>query len=312
MATNDWPELDYVRDHGTFDTLHLMTQVVGKVRLAQTPWINHSWHVPLYLSARGLETSLIPHPAGDFDLAFDFIAGRLDLRVATGATGSLPLKPGSIADFHRAVLDLLHDCGVPVSIDGKPNEIPDAVPFARDVAQRPYDPDAAMRLWRTLVRVDRVLKRFRSGFLGKASPVHFFWGSFDLATTRFSGRTAPPHPGGVPNLPDAVAREAYSHEVFSAGFWSGGGPAPYPLLYAYAYPEPKGFREATGLPPGARFEEALGEYVMPYNTIRAAADPEAAILAFLQATYVAAADNAAWDRAALECALGVPGVVRGS
>ena len=305
-----WPELSYEKDHATFATLHLMTQVVGKVRLAQTPWVNHSWHVPLYLGARGLETSLIPHRNGAFDMAFDFVTSRLDVRTTAGAAGSLRLEAGSIAEFHGGVLALLKECGVPVRINGMPNEIADAVPFAKDTAARDYDPAAVRRLWRALLRIDDVLKRFRSGFLGKASPVHFFWGSFDLATTRFSGRPAPPHPGGVPNMPDAVAREAYSHEVSSAGFWSGGPSAPYPMLYAYAYPEPKGFRAATGLPAGARFDEALGEYVMPYEAVRNAADPDATALQFLQATYEAAADAAGWDRAALECGLGAPRVVR--
>ncbi len=305
-----WPSLSFEEDSTTFETLHLMTQVVGKVRLAYTPWANHSWHVPLYLTARGLGTSLIPHPAADFELEFDFLDGSLDLRTSEGKGRTLALQTGSIADFHSAVLGMLRQAGVETTIHGTPSEIPDAIPFAEDTKSRVYDQDAAVRLWRALLNADRVMKRFRTGFLGKASPVHFFWGSFDLAVTRFSGRAAPPHPGGVPGLPDAVAREAYSHEVSSAGFWSGGGPAPYPLFYAYAYPEPPGFRTAEGLPAGASFHEGLSEYVMPYEAVRTAADPEGLLTDFLQATYEAAADAGKWDRRALECALGQPKVVR--
>ncbi len=304
-----WPALSYAQDHETFETLHLMTQIVGKIRLACTPWLNHSWHVPLYVSAVGLTTSPIPHRDGCFDLEFDFSRHRLVLLSGAG-TAEMPLQTPSIAAFHGAVLAMLADNCIAVRIDGTPNELPDPVPFAADTRPRNYDGDAANRLWRALARIHGVFAHFRSGFLGKNSPVHFFWGSFDLAVTRFSGRRAPPHPGGVPHLPDAVAREAYSHEVSSAGFWPGGPDAPFALFYSYAYPEPPGFRDAKSLPKGAEFHSGLQEYVLPYEAVRTAAEPEALLLDFLAATYAAAADAAQWDRAALECDMGRPGVVR--
>jgi hypothetical protein len=303
-----WPELSYPRDHETFTTLQLMTQIVGKVRLALTPWVNHSWQVPLYVTARGLTTSLIPHPLGHFDLEFDFLDGRLVLRTEVD-TGTLPLGPGSIASFYAAVMELLEDQGVPTKIFPAPNELPEQIPFPQDLAMRAYDADAARRFWRALLKVDAVLKHFRSAFLGKASPVHFFWGSFDLAVTRFSGRPAPLHPGGVPHLPDDVAREAYSHEVSSAGFWTGATNKPFPMFYSYAYPEPKGFREALKTPP-ARYDGDLGEYVLSYDDVRDAREPERVLLDFLQSTYAAAAKHGRWDRAQLECDFGEPRKVR--
>jgi len=305
-----WPALSYEADHQTFEALHLMTQIVGKVRLALTPWINHSWHVTLYPSAVGLGTGAMPYGAGAFDLEFDFLRHRLRLRTSEGHRDDIPLAAPTIAAFHGAVLDMLDEAGIAVSFGGMPNEIPDAVPFAQDDRPRSYDPDAANRLWRVWLKAAEVFTRFRSCFIGKVSPVHFFWGSFDLAVTRFSGRKAPRHPGGVPNLPNDVAQEAYSHEVSSAGFWSGGPTAPYPLFYSYAYPEPDGFRAAKGLPAGASFDEAIGEYVLPYEAVSQASDPDGALLQFLQATYEAAADGAEWDRSSLECAMGRPGVVR--
>lgn len=304
-----WPDLSGPTLQPTCETLRLMTQVVGKVRLAQSPWLNHSWHVPLYVTARGLATSLIPHEDGAFELEFDFLSGRLRLRTEAGREGEVALAPGPVAGFYAAVMQILERAGVPVAIDTMPSEMPDPVRLDLDTADRPYDPTAAQAFWRALVRVDEVFKLFRTGFLGKASPVHFFWGSFDLAVTRFSGRPAPAHPGGVPHLPDAVAREAYSHEVSSAGFWPGGdGLAP--SFYSYAYPEPQGFRTATVRPGAAGFNPTLGEFLLPYEAVRAAPDPQAALLDFLGSTYEAAADAAAWDRAALECGLGQPGVPR--
>ena len=305
-----WPALDYARLKATAETLQLWSQVVGKVRLAQTPWLNHSWHVPFYVTARGLSTSLIPHAAGAFDLEFDFVASVLTLRTVSGHEAWTPLEPQSVASFYARVMAKLEAAGTPVVIDTTPSEIADAIPFPDDRAPRVYDAAAARDFWRALVTVDQVFKLFRTGFLGKASPVHLFWGSFDLAVTRFSGRPAPTHPGGVPNLPDAVVREAYSHEVSSAGFWPGGGGVDYPAFYAYAYPEPPGFRDAAILPTGAAYNEALGEFVLPYETVRDAPDPQAALLAFLASTYAAAADAGGWDRAALECDLGRPGVPR--
>jgi hypothetical protein len=309
-AHDAWPELSFAALQPTAETLQLWTQIVGKVRLACTPWLNHSWHVPLYVSARGLTTGLIPHGAVGFDMTFDFIAGALAIRVSDGGEAHVTLKAGSVAEFHAAVLEALAGLGVQVAIDGAPNEIADATPFAKDTRARPYDPDAAREFWRALVQIDRVFSLFRTRFLGKCSPVHFFWGSFDLAVTRFSGRRAPLHPGGVPNLPDPVVREAYSHEVSSAGFWPGGGGVAEPCFYAYAYPAPEGFSAAPVSPSSARFDTALGEFLLPYEAVRSAADPDAALTAFLQSTYAAAADLAHWDRDSLECGEGRPCVVR--
>ncbi len=310
LPSDPWPPLPYAAWAETCTTLHLMCQIIGKVRLAQTPWLNHSWQTPLYLTARGLTTGPVPHGARTFDLELDVVDQALHLRTGE-ASASLALEAMSVARFYQRVMAMLAEAGTPVAIHGAPNEMAEAIPFARDVAERAYDPAWARRFWRVLLSVDAVLKRFRTAFLGKASPTHFFWGSFDLAVTRFSGRPAPAHPGGVPHLPDAVAREAYSHEVSSAGFWPG-GPAPdqEAAFYSYAYPEPAGFREATAAPTDARYDAALGEFILPYEAVRRAVDPEAALMAFLQSTYAAAADLAGWDRAALECAVGEAGKVR--
>lgn len=304
-----WPGLSYPAWRDTAATLHLWTQIVGKVRLALAPWLNHSWQVPLYVTARGLGTSPIPFGHEIFEMELDFITHRLAMRASWGEERALSLEPQAVADFYRRVSELLIDMGVAVSIGDRPNEIANAVPFSRDRLHAAYDAGAAHDFWRVLVQADRLLKLFRSGFLGKASPVHFFWGSFDLAVTRFSGRAAPPHPGGVPGLPDTVAREAYSHEVSSAGFWPGNDAFPQAAFYSYAYPEPQGFRDGR-VPSGTRFEKSLGEFILPYDTVRAAADPDALVLDFLSSTYAAAADAGGWDRAALECELGVPGRVR--
>ncbi|HVS75597.1 MAG TPA: DUF5996 family protein, partial [Steroidobacteraceae bacterium] len=274
-----------------------------------TPWVNHSWQVPLYVTARGLGTSPIPAAGEVFEMEFDFIAHRLLVRSSGGAERWIALEPQPVADFHRRIADLLDDMGISVRIGDMPNEIPGAVPFSRDRLHASYDPRAAHAFWRALLQADRLFKLFRTGFLGKVSPVHFFWGSFDLAVTRFSGRIAPPHPGGVPSLPDAVVREAYSHEVSSAGFWPGNDAFPQAAFYSYAYPEPEGFRDAR-VPPGAHFEKSLGEFILPYDAVRTAADPDALLLDFLSSTYAAAADAGRWDRAALECSLGAPARVR--
>jgi hypothetical protein len=304
-----WPALPYPAWRDTVATLHLWTQIVGKVRLALTPWLNHSWQVPLYVTARGIGTSAIPSGQEIFEIEFDFIAHRLIVRASWGAERTIPLEPQAVGDFYRRVVDLLHDMGIAVGIGDMPNEIPNATPFSRDRLHASYDSGAVHAFWRVLIQSDRILKLFRSGYVGKASPVHFFWGSFDLAVTRFSGRPAPPHPGGVPSLPDAVAREAYSHEVSSAGFWPGNDAFPQAAYYSYAYPEPAGFREGT-VPQGAYFEKSLGEFILPYEAVRTAADPDALLLDFLSSTYGAAADAGRWDRAALECRLGAPGKVR--
>lgn len=304
-----WPELPYTKWRDTATTLHLWTQIVGKVRLALTPWINHSWQVPLYVTARGLSTSPIPIGREIMELEFDFVAHRLTVRTSRGEERQLVLEPQSVADFHGRVRGLLQTLGVSVAINEMPNEVPDPIPFSKDHRHHAYDAAASHAFWRVLIQADRLFKHFRSGFLGKASPVHFFWGSFDLAVTRFSGRSAPLHPGGVPGLPDAVAREAYSHEVSSAGFWPGNDAFPFAAFYSYAYPEPLGFRDRP-VTPGAHFDPKLGEFVLPYDTVRTAADPEALLLDFLSSTYRAAAQAGGWDREQLECPLGIAGQVR--
>jgi Family of unknown function (DUF5996) len=304
-----WPALSYPAWRDTATTLHLWTQIVGKVRLALTPWVNHSWQVPLYVTARGLGTSPIAAGGEIFEMEFDFIGSRLIVRGSWGAERTIALEPQAVADFYHRVVALLDDMGIVVRIGEMPNEIANPVSFRDDRLHASYDPAAAHVFWRALIQADRIFKLFRSGFLGKASPVHFFWGSFDLAVTRFSGRPAPPHPGGVPSLPDAVVREAYSHEVSSAGFWPGNDAFPQAAFYSYAYPAPAGFRDAR-VPQGAYFEQSLGEFILPYDCVRTAAEPDALLLDFLASTYAAAADGARWDRAALECDLGLPGRVR--
>jgi hypothetical protein len=305
-----WPDLPYAAWKETCTTLHLWTQVVGKIRLAQVPWLNHSWHATLYVTARGLTTSPIPYGTRVFEIDFDFIAHRLHVRVDDGRERTLPLKPQSVAEFHGAVLEALAELGLPIEINESPNEVADPIPFPRDNVHSAYDADYAHRFWRVLLQTDRVFRQFRTAFLGKCSPVHLFWGSFDMAVTRFSGRRAPLHPGGVPNLPDEVTQEAYSHEVSSAGFWPGGGPADDAAFYSYAYPEPPGFRADRVRPDEAFFSEQAGEFLLPYEAVRTAKDPDRMLLAFLQSTYEAAAKAGKWDRAALECPLGVPSVPR--
>ena len=305
-----WPELPTAAWRETCATLHLWTQIVGKIRLARTPWLNHSWHVALYVTTSGLTTSPIPDGTRTFQINFDFINHDLRISTSNGATRHLLLAGHSVASFYTAVLTTLAELDIHVVIDEIPNELPDPIRFSDDKRHASYDPDAVGRFLQILVNADRVFKQFRTGFLGKASPVHFFWGSFDLAVTRFSGRRAPRHPGGVPNLSDAVACEAYSHEVSSAGFWPGSGAIDYPAFYSYAYPEPEGFRSARVRPEAAFFSEALGEFILPYDAVRTAPDPDQALLAFLQSSYEAAANAAKWDRGALECEPGKPGVVR--
>lgn len=295
-----WPALSYARLRPTVETLRLWTQIAGKVAVARSPWLNHSWHLTLRLSARGLATPLIPASALSLQLEFDFIDHALVVRCTDGGERRVALAPGTVAAFYAETMDALAGLGAPTRIVARPNEIPDATPFADDQERRAYEPEAARDLWRALVQIERVFARFRSRFIGKTSPIHFFWGSADLAVTRFSGRRAPLHPGGIPNLPDAVTQEAYSHEVSSAGFWAGDPGAPEPSFYAYAYPTPAGFAEAKVAPAGARFDRTLGEFLLPYDAVRTAADPDEALLAFLQSTYDAAADLGGWDRAALE------------
>ncbi len=304
-----WPELRYQQWRDTAVTLQLWTQIVGKIRLALTPWLNHGWHVPLYVSARGLTTSPMPAGREIVEIEFDFISHRLFVRTSRGDEGILALEPRSVAEFYEEIFDLLRGTGVHVTINDKPNEVPDPIRFSEDRTHASYDEDAAHRFWRALMQTDRIFKQFRSSFLGKASPSHFFWGSFDLAVTRFSGRRAPLHPGGVLGLPDAVTREAYSDEVSSAGFWPGNDAYPHAAFYSYAYPEPPGFRDAK-VADGALFDQTLGEFILPYDTLRKADDPDGLLLDFLKTTYAAAADAGKWDRAALECEMGVPARVR--
>ena len=304
-----WPELSYPEGRETFATLHLWTQIVGKIRLARTPWLNHSWHVPLYVTARGLTSSVIPHGERFFELEFDFNRHVLRIEVSDGTLREVRLQPRSVADFYAAVLQALSELRVDVPVDELPCEIPGATRFSQDHTHASYDAQCAQRLWQVLLRVDTVFKHFRTGFLGKCSPVHFFWGSFDLAVTRFSGRTAPPFPGKAPGVSAAVMREAYSHEVSSAGFWPGGGGVDYPCFYSYSYPVTERFRKSTIEPAAAAFDANLGEFLLPYEVVRSAPRPDDLLMSFLQSTYQAAAQATGWD-AALECAPGIPGTPR--
>jgi hypothetical protein len=296
----DWPEIPYLDWEETATTLQLWMQIIGKIRLVQTPWTNHSWHAPLYLSTRGLTTSPIPHGGRLFELTFDFIDHQLVIQTSLGERRQVALQPRSVAEFYGAVMAELHALGLDVQIRTTPCEITDAIPFEQDTLHHHYDPDAACRFWRALLQADRVFKDFRSRFLGKCSPVHFFWGSFDLAVTRFSGQVAPVHPGGIPNLPDRVTREAYSHEVISAGFWPGGGGVQEPSFYSYAYPTPPGFAESSITPAEASWKASLGEFLLPYEAVRAAPSPDEVLLSFLQSTYEAAAQGLNWERDQLE------------
>ena len=302
MNEEFWPALPLEGWADTCATLHMWTQIVGKIRLRESAPINHGWHSTFYVTARGLTTSPIPHGHRIFQIDFDFIDHALVIEVSDGRSARVPLEPQTVAVFYRRVMDALAGLDIDVRIYAKPNEVADPIPFDRDEVHRAYDRAAVNRFWRVLVQNDRVFKRFRSGFLGKCSPVHLFWGALDLAVTRFSGRPAPPHPGGIPNLPDRVTREAYSHEVSSAGFWAGGGAIAYPAYYSYAYPEPPGFASAAVGPREAFYSTDLHEFILPYDVVRTSADPDRVLLEFLQSTYVAAADLARWDRAALESA----------
>jgi hypothetical protein len=299
-AERTWPLLDLHEWLATRDTLHLWLQIVGKVRLTQTPWLNHSWHATLYVTPRGLTTALIPHGDRAFQIDVDLIDHRLAIVASDGRTGGFPLDPQTVARFYHQVMSELARLDLPVRIVARPNEIPDAIQFPLDEVHRDYDPDAAHRFWRALVQAERVMLQFRARFIGKCSPIHLFWGAMDLAVTRFSGRAAPPHPGGIPNLPDRVTREAYSHEVSSCGFWPGTPPVDYPAFYAYAYPEPPGFADVRVRPEGAFYSAEFREFILPYACVRESSAPDETLLAFLQSTYEAAADLGRWDRAALE------------
>lgn len=305
-----WPPLPYEPWRETCDALHRWVQIAGKYRVAHAPWINHSWHATLYVTPRGLTTGPVHETGGCLALDFDFVGHRLIVNADSGFRDGFELKAMSVAEFLDRTRAAVERAGGTFDIHGAPNELPDAIPFADDTSERPYDAEAVARYHQALLRIVPVFETFRTGFLGKVSPVHLFWGSFDLALTRFSGRVAPLHPGGVPNLPDAVTREAYSHEVSSAGFWPGNGGAGEALFYSYAYPHPNGFDKAKVKPDAARWDRGLGEFVLPYEAVRAADDPQATLMAFLCSTYQAAADLADWDRDALECHLQRPRVPR--
>jgi hypothetical protein len=310
IRSDAWPPLPYDDWKDTYATLHRWLQIVGKIKLGLMPWINHSWHSALYLTARGISTGPVPYGVRSLQLDFDFVAHELRIMTADGVLRVLPLRPQPVADFYHEVLGTLDQLQLPVKIHPMPNEIPDAVPCDQDLAHAHYDGDAANRCWSAMLQAQRVLTRFRAGFIGKCSPVHFFWGSFDLAVTRFSGRRAPPHPGGVPNLPDWVAREAYSHEVSSCGFWPGGPMLPEPVFYAYAYPEPPGFDQAGAGPKEAYYHPQLHEFVLPYEAVRQAHSPDDVLMEFCQKTYEAAADLGNWDRAGLEYPPGAVPVIK--
>jgi hypothetical protein len=294
-----WPSLPLKAWQETYVTLQLWTQVVGKIRLAQAPPINHWWQVALYVTCRGLTTSPIPYGARTFQIDFDFIDHRLTIQTSDGAAESMALQPQSVADFYREIMDRMRSLGLAVRIWSMPVEIERPTRFEHDHEHGAYDAEYAHRFWRILVQADRILTSFRAGFIGKVSPVHFFWGSFDLAVTRFSGRLAPVHPG-APNVADRVTREAYSHEVSSCGFWPGGGPIDGPIFYSYAYPQPPGFAEARVKPNSAGYGRELGEFTLPYDDVRRADAPDAVLLDFLQSTYQAAAELGHWDRGSLE------------
>ncbi|MBB3952818.1 DUF5996 family protein [Aureimonas jatrophae] len=304
-----WPELDYLGWRETCSALHLYLQIVGKYRLAHSPWLNHSWNATFYVTPRGLTTSTIPDGSG-IEILIDCHGHRVVGFNGDGREASLDLRPMTVATFHEEFARLIAALGGTPTFHGQPNEVSFPVPFADDHRERPYDRDAVGRFHRALMASDRVFKTFRTSFLGKSSPVHLFWGALDLAVTRFSGRPAPLHPAGIPALPDDVAQEAYDREVHSAGFWPGGGGIDYPAFYAYAYPAPNGFRAAPVRPEGAFWHESLSEFVLPYDAVRLAADPNEALMAFLVSTYDAAADLGGWDRDLLECAPGQPRQVR--
>lgn len=294
-----WPSLPLQAWKDTYHTLHMWTQIVGKIKLALAPHINHWWQIPLYVSARGLTTSALPYDTQTLTLEFNFIDHVLEIRTSSGVEEHVKLAPRSVADFYEEVMAKLRQVGMPVQIFTQPVEIVEAIPFEEDHEHDSYDREYVERFWQVLTDVDRVFTQFRGGFIGKASPVQFFWGSFDLAATRFSGRTAPPHPGGMPNVGDWVMREAYSHELSSAGWWPG-SPGVDAAFYSYAYPEPEGFREVAIGPEAAYYHEDLGEFVLPYEDVRQAEQPDEMLMEFLQSSYEAAADLGKWDRSALE------------
>lgn len=297
-----WPQLNFEQFKDTLATVHLWTQIVGKIRLKKMPWLNHSWHVTLYVSPRGLTTGSIPYDGGIFQIDMDFVAHELVIISSDGQKETMKLYPRSVADFYKELFIKLGQMNIEATIYASPNEVDPAIPFASDEEHKSYDPVQMNLLWQALVRIEVVFTRFRSGFIGKTSPVHFFWGSFDLAVTRFSGREAPKHPGGAPNMPDDVMQEAYSHEVSSCGFWPGSEQSPSPMFYSYCYPTPADFGEQPVEPSEAFFSQELGEFILPYDAVQQAEDPEEKLLKYLRSTYKAAAVTGKWD-SSLECNL---------
>jgi hypothetical protein len=297
-----WPEIHFEKLKDTLATVHLWTQIVGKIRLRKMPWLNHSWHVSLYVSSRGLSTGSIPYGQGVFQIEMDFIAHELVISCSDGQTERVKLFPRSVADFHAVLMDKLQQMGIEVFIHGKPNELEQAIPFELDEEHQSYDSAEMNNLWQALVRIDRVFNRFRAGFIGKCSPVHLFWGAFDLAVTRFSGRQAPRHTGGAPNMPDEIMQEAYSHEVSSCGFWPGNAQFPVPIFYSYCYPTPPEFALQPVEPETASYNKEMGEFILPYDAVQQSHDPERTLMKFLESTYRAAALTGNWDPS-LECDL---------
>lgn len=300
---NNWPELKFADLKKTLETVQLWSQIIGKIRLVKTPWLNHSWHVTLYVSATGLTTGSIPYEHGIFQIDFDFIAHQLIITSSTGRREQIDLIPRTVANFYKEIFEKLAIMGIDVEIYAKPNEIEVAIPFEKDDIHFEYDKDQMNLYWQALVKIESVFTRFRAKFRGKCSPVHLFWGAFDLAVTRFSGREAPVHPGGAPNMPVKVMQEAYSHEVSSCGFWSGADSFPHPVFYAYCYPTPEAYKSQNVKPEQAFYNNDLGEFMLRYDDVRNSADPKGALLDFLQSTYVAAANTGNWDRKSLECDL---------
>jgi hypothetical protein len=298
-----WPELNYTKLKETLTTVQLWTQIVGKIRLVKMPWINHSWHVTLYVSPRGLTTGSIPFEDGFFTIEFDFIAHQLIIRSSTNKEQRMELFQRTVADFYKELFQKLPLMGIGVKIYAKPNELELAIPFEKDDIHFQYDKEQIHLYWEALVKIEPVLIRFRAKFIGKCSPVHLFWGGFDLAVTRFSGRLAPKHNGGAPNIPLRVMQEAYSHEVSSCGFWGGNDHCPYPVFYSYCYPTPETFKDQPIQPEQAFYSTDLGEFMLRYDDVRKAPDPENFLMDFLQSTYAAAANTGHWDRKSLECDL---------
>jgi hypothetical protein len=299
MNTSVLPQLDYDVWKKTYETLHRWTQIVGKVRLCKEPWINHSWHSTLYVTSRGLGTSAVADGSRNFSIELDFLDHKIHFQTSDGKSRSLPLLNESVALFYERFMSVLGDLDIKVNFDPRPNEIADDIPFSKDLTHCTYDRDQAHTAWQVFVQANNMFQEFRSFFVGKCSPVHFFWGGFDLAVTRFSGRVAPEHPGGIPHLSDRVTREAYSHEVFSCGFWPGNDMYPQAAFYSYAYPEPPGFK-AAAVPKGAAYHEQFREFFLPYEVVRKSKDPKGLVMQFLQSTYDAAADLGHWDRQSLE------------